>query len=217
MIEWVKKHWGILAAIAVGIPVLIWLYNYEQQQSATNQANAVQNAQDQSLQNEEAAQAQETALSDLTDGGASTSQPTESTSGTTFTNSPATTTSTSTVNATAPVSVTALPGAETGSLEAGVFSNITGLDAGELAALQTSQTPTFSVPTAPVPSPVATTGTVISTLFGASQIQANEVNQTPRTPAPATTPGRMVPGATLNQTGEIPQHAILDPVRGSIA
>jgi hypothetical protein len=66
--EWLKKHWEILAAIAVGIPVLYWLY----QKSATGQISSAQAAQDASLQNAEqqatADYAQQVGLSNLMGG-----------------------------------------------------------------------------------------------------------------------------------------------------
>ncbi len=66
--EWLKKHWEILAAIAVGIPVLYWLY----QAYSTSSANSAQAAQDATLQNAEqqatADYAQQVALSNLQGG-----------------------------------------------------------------------------------------------------------------------------------------------------
>ena len=66
--EWLKKHWGWIAAIAVGIPVLYWLYQTYQ----TDAANNAQNAQQTDLQNQEeadaASYAQQIALGDLSGG-----------------------------------------------------------------------------------------------------------------------------------------------------
>jgi hypothetical protein len=63
--EWLKKHWEILAAVAVGIPLLYWLYQTYQ----TDQANAAQAAQSTDLQNQEqadeAAYAQQIALGNV--------------------------------------------------------------------------------------------------------------------------------------------------------
>lgn len=65
MVEWLKKHWEILAAIAVGIPVLYWLYT-------TYQSDAVTASTDTTLQDaENAAQtsyAQEIALGNVDSG-----------------------------------------------------------------------------------------------------------------------------------------------------
>src|SRR5580698_2377568 len=83
--EWLKKHWGILAAIAVGIPLVYWLYQTYQ----SNQVNAAQNAsadaQANELAQDEADYQQQTALANLTGGGVgssggSTSSPSVSTS-----------------------------------------------------------------------------------------------------------------------------------------
>jgi hypothetical protein len=91
--EWLKKHWEILAAIAVGIPVLYWLYQTYQSNSAAN----AQAAQSTALQNEEqadeAAYAQQVALAQLgsdSSGGATGSG--SSTQGNVVTSSPSTST-----------------------------------------------------------------------------------------------------------------------------
>ena len=51
--EWLKKHWGWIAAIAVGIPVVYWLYQTYQ----TNQTNSAQTDANNSLVAQEQADA----------------------------------------------------------------------------------------------------------------------------------------------------------------
>jgi len=55
--EWLKKHWEILAAIAVGIPIVYWLYQTYQ----TNQAQAAQAASDATANADALASAQQLA------------------------------------------------------------------------------------------------------------------------------------------------------------
>jgi hypothetical protein len=66
--EWLKKHWEIIAASVAGIFLLYWLYKTYQAKAA----NSAQAAQDASLQNAEqqatANYAQQVALSNLTGG-----------------------------------------------------------------------------------------------------------------------------------------------------
>src|SRR5580658_5961643 len=66
--EWLKKHWEILAAIAVGIPVLYWLYQTYQSDSAANAQAAQSTALQNQEQTDEAAYAQQVALANLGSG-----------------------------------------------------------------------------------------------------------------------------------------------------
>lgn len=92
--EWLKKHWGWIAAFAVGIPVLYWLYQAYQ----TNAANSAQNAQQTDLQNQEeadaASYAQQIALGNLS-GGIGSSSSSAASSGPVTSSTPSTPTSTS--------------------------------------------------------------------------------------------------------------------------
>lgn len=69
MISWFKSHWKIIAGIAVGIPVLYWLYQQYAANAATNAANSQTAAQQAALDNAEQAQNEQSALSSLTGGG----------------------------------------------------------------------------------------------------------------------------------------------------
>jgi hypothetical protein len=66
--EWLKKHWKILAAIAVGIPVLYWLYETYLSNSAPSNDNSGLQAQEQA---DETAYAQQVAVASLDSGSSS--------------------------------------------------------------------------------------------------------------------------------------------------
>lgn len=69
--EWLKKHWELIAAIAVGIPVLYWLYQTYQSDQAANATDAqTTDLQDQE-QADEAAYAQSVAVGNLQGGSSS--------------------------------------------------------------------------------------------------------------------------------------------------
>jgi hypothetical protein len=111
--EWLKKHWEILAAIAVGIPVFYWLYQTYQSNSAAN----AQAAQSTALQNEEqadeAAYAQQVALAQLgSDSSGGSTGSSVSTQGNVTTSTPVT--SSASTSVASPVDVSSDPVASSG-------------------------------------------------------------------------------------------------------
>lgn len=190
--EWLKKHWGWIAAIAVGIPVLYWLYQTYQ----TNAANNAQNAQQTDLQNQEeadaASYAQQIALGNLSDGIGSSSSGVAS--------EPVTSTVSGTQTSATPIASTSTGVSSPANLYAGTvdatgetFAPPTASNTYEPAGFQTAQ------------SPVPSTGTVTTLLgTGAAAIQQNQTAP-PRAPVMTTPPAHIA-------TGSIDQHNTILPV-----
>src|ERR1035441_4875763 len=201
---WLKQHWKILAGIAVGIPVLYWLYTYAQAQSAANAATSAQNAQNASLQNQIASQQQAVALANLSSnsagGVAGTSQPftnPSTTSNPTVTAS-SDTTSTVAISATAPAGTISGP-----SLSA---TSWYGEDPAALAAGMTAEQWDVQQANQIVPtSPGGSSTTPVSTLFGTGPQPAGDPFTAPKTTTPISGSLTRAQFAPVS-SGEIPQH-----------
>ena len=215
--EWLKKHWGWIAAVAVGIPVLYWLYQAYQ----TNAANNAQTAQQTDLVNQEqadqASYAQQIALANLSGGIGSSGV-----SGSVSSSAPVTSTVASPANTSSPtVSSSSAPVVSSGSNVYGNPSDpyliTSGPNAGEYnfpSGGPPGETPvpnpnaaanSVSAPAVNTPAKSQTYGTVTTLLgTGAAAIQQNQTAP-PRAPVMTTPPAHIA-------TGNIEQHNNILPV-----
>lgn len=207
--EWLKKHWGWIAAIAVGIPVLYWLYQTYQ----TNAANNAQNAQQTDLQNQEeadaASYAQQIALGNLSGGiGSSSSgvasEPVTSTvSGTQTSATPIASTSTPIASTSTGVSSPANLYAGTVGATGETFAPPTASNTYEPAGFQTAQSPVPSTGNN-TPAKSQTYGTVTTLLgTGAAAIQQNQTAP-PRAPVTTTPPAHITSGSIEQHNNILP-------------
>ena len=205
--EWLKKHWGWIAAVAVGIPVLYWLYQTYQ----TNAANNAQNAQQTDLQNQEEADAgsyaQQIALANLSGGIGSSGV-----SGSVSSSAPVTSTVASPANTSSPtVSSSSAPVVSSGSNVYGNPSDpyliTSGPNAGEYNFPSGGPPGETPVPNPNAPqSPGTGNNTPVTTLLGtgASIIKQNQTAP-PRAPVMSTPPAHIA-------SGNIEQHNNILPV-----